>query len=424
MNNQKSTLRWSHFVRLTEHKDGSLIAWNNLTKTIIHLRDLKFKDANKNLERYSEKDKLLKENFFVEKGTNEDLLFANIMNSLKKHVNSKNYNKYLILTTLQCNARCQYCYERGMPSIQMTKETAISLTEYIIKSKTKVNAQLSWYGGEPLLNSEVIDIVTNRLSEEGIQFTSGMTTNGYLFDEKLIEKAVLKWKLQGVQITLDGTNEVYNSTKRYVGINDNPYLRVLQNIRLLLNAGIKVLIRLNLSINNADNLLLLSEELSQTFGKEELLKVVLRILYEYDDDSPYLVKESLLKSFDKILGNLVYNGLYKNTLPKILNQNGCIAENEHCIIIFPNGKLGRCTHYFSNGVIGDIWHGITDKDMVESFKVREKINGKCNKCLFKPDCQLLKKCPQKCDDFYIEWQKLELDYQIRLHMNSHNTSTY
>ena len=58
------------------------------------------------------------------------------------------------------------------------------------------------------------------------------------------------WALRQVQITLDGTHDVYNSVKGYVLPKEDPYLRVLNNVDNLLTEGISVSIRLNMDTHN------------------------------------------------------------------------------------------------------------------------------------------------------------------------------
>jgi UTP--glucose-1-phosphate uridylyltransferase len=81
-----------------------------------------------------------------------------------------------------------------------------------------------------------------------------MTSNGYLFDEKLVTKAVHSWNLEDIQITLDGTENVYNKTKNYIYKNTNAFKRVIDNIGLLLKAGVRVMIRLNIGEHNKEDL--------------------------------------------------------------------------------------------------------------------------------------------------------------------------
>ena len=82
-----------------------------------------------------------------------------------------------------------------------------------------------------------------------------MISNGYLMDAKLAKKAFNEWHLSNIQITLDGTEEVYNKTKRYIYKDDpNPFKTVINNIHELLKNNILVSIRLNCGTHNIEDL--------------------------------------------------------------------------------------------------------------------------------------------------------------------------
>ena len=118
---------------------------------------------------------------------------------------AKAITSYTILTTTGCNARCFYCYEKGTKPVAMTAETADKVVRYIVKHRDDEKVKISWFGGEPLVNAKVIDQICTELREQGVPFRSTMTSNGYLFDADMVQRARDLWQLRSVQITLDGT---------------------------------------------------------------------------------------------------------------------------------------------------------------------------------------------------------------------------
>ena len=68
-----------------------------------------------------------------------------------------------ILTTTACNARCEYCYEKGFKIETMTLETANKLVDYILKLPRMDKFYIHWFGGEPLLNENIIDLVMKKV---------------------------------------------------------------------------------------------------------------------------------------------------------------------------------------------------------------------------------------------------------------------
>jgi sulfatase maturation enzyme AslB (radical SAM superfamily) len=148
-------------------------------------------------------DLLIQHYFIVPENFNEDELMLeyrkrkslpNIVNPLT-HVNG-----YTILTTTQCNARCFYCYQHVTKhKSRMTKETAEKVANYII-DHTFIDEQvdLDWFGGEPLFNQEVIDIIVTKVEGSGRHVKSGIISNSYLFDEQTCIKAARDWHVQNI----------------------------------------------------------------------------------------------------------------------------------------------------------------------------------------------------------------------------------
>ena len=188
-----------------------------------------------------------------------------VMDLLKKPVKAP--NSYTILTTTDCNARCFYCYEIGCEKINMTEDTARKVLARIERdfSVHKKEVKLHWFGGEPLFNASVIDVITEGLKKKVIPFSSQMVSNGYLFDETMVKKASETWNLKTVQITLDGTEEVYNRRKAYIYKGVNAFERVLHNLELIADAGIEISIRLNMDAGNIADLRALKQELKERF---------------------------------------------------------------------------------------------------------------------------------------------------------------
>lgn len=299
----------------------------------------------------------------------------------------------------------------------MTEATALKVAEYIHKvAPTNKVINLSWFGGEPLYNVKVINIIDNYLREHGRSFTNTMTSNGYLFDKDLVLKARNIWNLVEVQITIDGTEDVYNKTKNYIYKDPiSPYKKVLNNIAMLLNVGIQVAIRLNVDNYNADNLKLLVRELNNRFGNHPKLSIYAWPIFE-DKTYTRTPEEHVqvfkhLRELDDIIAQL---GYYVGKAPTPnLKLNQCMADGGDSVIISPNGDLGTCEHFFNE----HFWGHIDDpskKNFSELTCWREtnpKLNI-CEDCPLYPTCVRPKLCEEmgKCDPQYKEWR---LDLAVR-----------
>lgn len=342
-------------------------------------------------------------------------------------------NTYTILTTTKCNARCFYCYEHNMQhKTHMTAETAEQVSNYIIThAPFKMPVQLRWFGGEPLFNMKVIDIITNNLRNAGIEYFSQFTSNGYLFSKDIVEKAKNLWNIRSVQITIDGTESVYNRVKNYINNPTiSPYKQVLNNIAILLNNGVKVMIRLNIDIYNMNNLKELVVELCKRYGNHPNL-----FIYQwdiFDDEKLDKIRTpeenkllfSTMLEIDNILEN---NGYFTGHIPE---ENfpvaQCMADDGKSVTISPNGDLGTCEHFVNT----NFWGNIKDpdkKDFKELNIWREYIdNTKCELC---KNCPLLIECvrPKHCKemsycDKYIK-KRRNRQYQlgiIQMYMNNND----
>lgn len=320
---------------------------------------------------------------------------------------------YTIFTTTDCNARCYYCYEKGCTKISMTEETADKTVDFIMNQSCGRNVRITWFGGEPLCNMDVIGRISKRLRENEVSFESVMVSNGYLFDEEMIKEAVNEWNLKGVQITLDGTEEVYNCSKSYIYKEDSAYQKVLSNIEKALASGIRVSLRMNLSLHNADNLLELIEELGTRFKNQHgLLNAYVHLILNekktltdtYSRDELEKLYDTIRQAEEKII-RLGLSSRRKNEISRKLKMNQCMADCGNSVTITPDGHIGLCDHYIDSQLIGHIDGIEQDCRMKQSWRERREEIPECEHCFNYPQCIRLKKCPD-----YIECTDLEREY--------------
>ena len=139
------------------------------------------------------------------------------------HLLAEHYMGNLILqVTQQCNLRCKYCaysgnyYNRSHTSNRMDFETAKKAIDFYLKRSEKADQlALSFYGGEPLLEFELIkkcvSYILQRKGDKKILFT--MTTNGTLMTEDVIEFLV-KYEFN-LMISLDGDKKSHDINRRF-----------------------------------------------------------------------------------------------------------------------------------------------------------------------------------------------------------------
>lgn len=325
------------------------------------------------------------------------------------------YASYSIMTTLDCNARCFYCYQMGRNKSRahMSADTAAAVADFIARTHTGKKVKLHWYGGEPLYNASVIDIICAELAARGIDFTSDMITNGYLLDDAVCDR-IAAWRLTGVQISLDGTEEVYNRAKSYIHKEDpSPYRRVLSNIERALDHGLGVNIRVNIDYHNAEDIFALAKELAPRFAGRKRLSIYAAGLYENEGPNcPKRTPEERMTLTDTLIGFEAHckklgfriSGKFRDKM----RFNRCMADSPRTVTVAPDGTLGKCDHSMESETFGSIFSDAVDEAMLAVFREKRNTKEACAGCPVYTDCYRLKKCRddgiEDCDPSYRKWQ--------------------
>lgn len=300
---------------------------------------------------------------------------------------------YTIAVTTDCNAKCSYCYEKGTDIIYMDRQCADGIISFIKKNYNGNSIRITWFGGEPLLNTEIINYICRRLSEENIEFISSIISNGFLFNNEIIIEAKNKWNLEHAQISLDGTETKYNKIKNYkVVTHINPFEKVIKNIIELLENKISVSIRLNISRHNVENIKELVEYLSEKIPFSKHLVIYPAFVeglgkeYSLDDEEKVLI----IKKFLDILPfySLIW---YRYKLCEKPYLFACMRENLQSIFIDADGSICRCEHYVGRKKFKNINYSIScnTNGTIEKFcdvKMDYEIDEECKECKYYPRC--------------------------------------
>ena len=127
-----------------------------------------------------------------------------------------------ITTTLDCNMRCYYCYQKDGELEKMSPEMADGIAGWMereIEARGHRKAYVDWYGGEPMLNQDVIERLSARMiaycDARGVEYKGSMICNGTAWPE---DKAgfVSRNRIQSIQFSLDGPERHQNKRRSMV----------------------------------------------------------------------------------------------------------------------------------------------------------------------------------------------------------------
>lgn len=298
---------------------------------------------------------------------------------------NQNCRKHRIYTTTKCNAKCYYCFEKNLIGKTMNIAIADAVIERIIaKQGNARQLTITWFGGEPLLNMDIMDYISCELKQKlpsDVEYNTFMITNGILFDETTIRRAIDIWNLDSVQVTVDGLKETYEGIKKF-GIK-NSFERIINNIHCLIKARIKVRIRINYNDSNINEILDLIDYLSLEFIDKSLLFVYAhKIFSDEEDNSKIASEQNDIIIWDRLYSRGFINDILATIKPNMISCTAGILYNE---MYLPNGDIGKCAQAISKGdIIGNV--GIGVKNKLVSKWCCGLMNTECILCKLFPVC--------------------------------------
>lgn len=119
-----------------------------------------------------------------------------------------------------CNIRCKYCFAsqgdfKGVRSF-MSEEVGKKAIDYLIEnSGNRRNLEIDFFGGEPMMNFEVVKSIVEygreREKESGKNFRFTMTTNGVLLNDENMK--YINENMENVVLSIDGRKQVNDNMR-------------------------------------------------------------------------------------------------------------------------------------------------------------------------------------------------------------------
>lgn len=320
--------------------------------------------------------------FYVQEHSDE---FKILSEDCNKRLLKSKIHKLRVLTTTGCNAKCPYCYEKGVKHSFLSKEVAKNIVTFItseIQSGDKI--RIEWFGGEPLLNIDAIDFISAQIKKnipKDVSFASNMITNGYLISSEIIGKMKKEWNLKQIQITLDGVDEDYENVKC---LGKGSFDKVIKNIKLLIDNNIKVDIRINFDSDNIKQVEKLLHYLSETSFREHINVYPAKIFSNstkrgfFDLEEETITINKLFRQYGFRRGEAL--------IPRSFHTS-CMASYPHFYTISPKGKIFKCDRQFlDKDAISDVKDNPQSSHLEKYVKSNLLVAEKCTKCVLYPLC--------------------------------------
>lgn len=275
-----------------------------------------------------------------------------------------------------CNIRCEYCFgdkgafhgDRGLLSLETGKKAIDFL---IANSGSRHNLEIDFFGGEPLLNFEVIKKLVEygrsveKDHHKNIRFT--ITTNGILLDDEKID--YIDEHMGNVILSIDGRPEV-NDRMRHTANGKGTYGIITDNYKRFIKKreDRQYYVRGTFTGYNLDFASDVRHLLDEGFGNVSVEPVVA------PEDRDYAIRENnletILQEYDRLAEmyldaaeqgkpfQFFHFNVDLNQGPCLVKRvSGCGAGTEY-VAVSPEGDIYPCHQFvgeeaFRLGNVGD-----------------------------------------------------------------------
>lgn len=299
--------------------------------------------------------------------------------------------RFTFWVTEECNLRCRYCYVTKQPVV-MNQIIAQDCLEFVNKitetdGYDKSAILISFHGGEPLLNFEIIKYMTEELYKKYSQrIIFRLTSNGMVYDENIFSFLIF-YKFQ-LSISIDGTKDS-NDLNRIDTMGNSSYQTVIRTLDYFKRQNYEIRVRMTV---NPRNVYLFAEGFKFLF-----LKGFKGVAFAIDTFDEGWNKE-YFKEYEQQLGQIIefleaispkwskyYLDNIKSTflVPRLPCSGGKASFH-----IDGNGAIFPCILAVQtpNLCIGNIMDGIDHKKYNKLKEINAIENPGCKSCKAKDIC--------------------------------------
>ena len=332
--------------------------------------------------------------------------FADMAGTFKEH--SGNVIKALCLHVAHtCNLNCDYCFasqgkfhgERALMSFEVGKRALDFLIE---NSGTRTNLEVDFFGGEPLMNWEVVkqlvEYARSVEKQHGKNFRFTVTTNGVLLNDDI--KQYINENMSNVVLSIDGTKET-NDRMRYRVDGSGSYDTIVPKFQDLAESRNQnnYYVRGTFTAYNVDFAKDVIHLADLGFKQTSVEPVVAPETEDYALTSEHIEKvcaeydkltEEYVKRYDEGRGfNFFHFMVDLDQGPCAIKRlSGCGAGHEY-LAVAPNGDIYPCHQFVGNKdfLMGNVNENKIDENIEKMFE-RSNVytKEKCKNCFAKFYC--------------------------------------
>jgi uncharacterized protein len=306
-----------------------------------------------------------------------------------------------------CNIRCAYCFasqgdfkgDRSLMPFEVGKKALDLLIE---NSGNRRNLEVDFFGGEPLMNFEVVkQLVEYGRSLEPIHnknFRFTLTTNGVLLNDE--NMAYINENMSNVVLSIDGRREV-NDKMRYTISGGGTYDIIVDKFKKLVEKreGKSYYVRGTFTSNNLDFSKDVIHLADLGFKSTSVEPVVAKPTDAYAITEEHL--DVLKTEYERLAEEMVVRHNAGNDFsffhfaidmsqgPCVVKRlSGCGAGSEY-LAVTPEGDIYPCHQFVGDDhfKMGNVMAGVLDFGLTNQFKNAHVYNKeKCRSCWAKFYC--------------------------------------
>ena len=306
-----------------------------------------------------------------------------------------------------CNLACRYCFaeegeyhgRRALMSFEVGKK---ALDFLVANSGNRVNLEVDFFGGEPLMNWQVVkDLVAYGRSLEkphNKKFRFTLTTNGVLLNDEILEFA--NREMSNIVLSIDGRKEVNDKMRPFRG-GQGSYDLIVPKFQKVAESRdqMNYYVRGTFTRNNLDFAEDVKHLADLGFKQISVEPVVA------EPSEPYALREedlpALMEEYDKLAVELIKRhkeGKGVNFFHFMIDLSGgpCVAKRlsgcgsgTEYLAVTPWGDFYPCHQFVGKEefLMGNVDEGILRKDIQDEFKCcNVYAKEKCRKCFAKFYC--------------------------------------